>query len=65
LIGSGGFKYKSKNGSDKELTDLFEEGLNHWREITVAGMKTAAAYLGELTMTWKRSLTTAACLKRL
>jgi len=34
--------------------DLLEEGKKHWREITVAGVKTAVACLGELTVTWKR-----------
>jgi len=48
LIGSGGFIYKSKGvigsaRSDQEITDLLEEGKKHWREITVLGVKTAAA----------------------
>jgi len=42
---------------------LLEEGFKHRREITNAGVKTAAACLGELTITWKRDLTTAGCLK--
>jgi len=68
LIGSGGFIYKSKGGigsarSDQEISDIFEEGEKYWREITVAGVNTAAACVGELTITWKGSLTTAACLK--
>jgi len=55
----GGFIYKSKGGigstrSDQEITDLLEEGKKCWQELTVAGVKTAAAWLGELTITWKR-----------
>jgi len=54
----GAFIYKSKGGirsqgSDQEIADLSEEDKKHWREITVAGVKTAAACLGKLTITWK------------
>jgi len=35
--------------------DLLEKGKKHWREITVAGVKTAAASLGELSITFKGS----------
>jgi len=60
-----GFIYKSKGGigskrSDQEIMDLSEEGRKSWQEITVAGVKTvgvktAAAYLGRLTVTWKEN----------
>jgi len=40
--------------SDQEISDLSEEG-KILAEITVAGVKTAAACLGELTITWKRN----------
>jgi len=68
LTGSGGFIFKNKGGigsarSDQEITDLLEEGKKQWREINVAGVKTVAACLGELTITWKRDETMAACWK--
>jgi len=49
----GALYTKVKEGSDQEITDFLEEGKKHWREITVAGVKTAC--LDELTITWKRS----------
>jgi len=57
---SGGFMYKNKGGIgseglDQEISDLSEEGKKSWRKITVAGVKTAAAYLGRLTITWKEN----------
>jgi len=48
---------KVKEGSYQEISDLLEEGR------ILAVNKYAAAFLGELTITWKRSLTMVACLK--
>jgi len=41
---------KVKEGSDQEISDLSEEGKDIGRKV-----KTAAACLDELTITWKRS----------
>jgi len=54
------FIYKSKGGiglerSDQKIKDLSEEGRKSWQEITVAGVETAAACLGRLTITWKEN----------
>jgi len=55
LIGSEGFIYKSKGGIGSRNNRPLRRGLKYWREITVAGVKTVAACLGELAITWKGS----------
>jgi len=69
-MGKWSFIYKSEGGigsdrSDQKISDLLEEGRILAGKVKRAGVKTTSACLGELTITWKRSLTTAACLKRL
>jgi len=54
LIGNGGFIYKSKGEIGSRNNRPHRRGQKHWQEITVAGVKTGAACLGELTITWKR-----------
>jgi len=52
----GAFIYKSKGGIGSARSDQENIGplrRDFWREITVAGVKTAAACLGELKITWK------------
>jgi len=60
LMGNRSFIYKSKGGigsegSDQEISDLLEEVRVLAGKIKEAGVKTAAACLGELTITEKRS----------
>jgi len=54
LIGSGGFIYKIKEGWLKKILDLLEEG-RILAGNKYAGVRTEAACLGELTISWKGS----------
>jgi len=47
----GLYKRKGKGGIGSRNNEPHRRGQKYWREITVAGVKTAAACLGELTIT--------------
>jgi len=58
-MGKGSFIYKSKGGigsrgSNQAISDLLEEG-KILAGNKYAGVRTAAAWLSELTITWKES----------
>jgi len=54
-MGKRGFIYKSKGGFGSRKYRTSFKRVKYWRKITVVGLKTPAACLGELAITWKRS----------
>jgi len=55
IDGKRSFIYKSKRGIRSRKYRTSQKRVEYWLEIKVAGLKTAAACLGELTITGKRS----------
>jgi len=54
-MGKRCFIFKSKGGIRSRKYQTSQKRVEYWREIKVAGVKTASAYLGELTITRRGS----------